>query len=95
MANPCTSAATDRACEAASTTSTTGAWISAATCAVEANPASDLLVLDGSMTLLLEAGQVVLRAGDGVVMPGVVHAWHAGPDGCRFSVVNLGLAPPG
>ena len=35
VANPCTSAATLRACEAASTTSTTGAWRCAATWAVE------------------------------------------------------------
>ncbi len=36
-ANPCTSAATDRDCDDASTTSTTGALSSFATCAVDAS----------------------------------------------------------
>ncbi|CAM5487532.1 hypothetical protein SGRIM128S_07490 [Streptomyces griseomycini] len=39
-ANPCTSAATDRDCDDASTTSTTGARSSFATCAVDASSPS-------------------------------------------------------
>ncbi|GAA3307006.1 hypothetical protein GCM10020295_64740 [Streptomyces cinereospinus] len=38
--NPCTSAATDRDCDEASTTSTTGARSTLATCAVEASSPS-------------------------------------------------------
>ncbi|MGX1121422.1 hypothetical protein RKD37_006785 [Streptomyces ambofaciens] len=40
LTNPCTSAATDRDCDDASTTSTTGARNSFATCAVDASSPS-------------------------------------------------------
>jgi hypothetical protein len=49
------------------------------------------VVLSGQVTLLLENGEVVLRAGDSVVIPGVRHGWRAGPDGCVSSVVLLAL----
>jgi hypothetical protein len=49
------------------------------------------VVLRGEVTLLLEDGEVVLRAGDSVVIPGVLHGWRAGPEGCVSSVVLLAL----
>lgn len=49
------------------------------------------VVLSGQVTLLLEDGEVVLRAGDSVVIPGVRHGWRAGPEGCVSSVVVLAL----
>jgi hypothetical protein len=49
------------------------------------------VVLSGQVTLLLEDGEVVLRAGDSVVIPGVRHGWRAGPEGCVSSVVLLAL----
>ena len=49
------------------------------------------VVLSGQVTLLLEDGDVVLEAGDSVVIPGVRHGWRAGPEGCVCSVVLLAL----
>jgi len=56
-------------------------------------PTLDLdTVLDGSVTLILGDGaEVGLRAGDFVTLPGVEHGWRAGPEGCRISVVMVGL----
>ena len=48
------------------------------------------MVLQGSIELLLDDGAHVLEAGDAVIVPGVDHAWKAGPDGCRLSVTFLG-----
>jgi hypothetical protein len=36
-----------------------------------------------------------LEPGDFVVMPGVDHAYAAGPEGCRLLVVEIGTPPPG
>jgi hypothetical protein len=49
------------------------------------------VVLSGRVTLLLEEGDVELRTGDSVVIPGVRHGWRAGPEGCVSSVVLLAL----
>jgi quercetin dioxygenase-like cupin family protein len=49
-------------------------------------------VLSGQVTLVLEDGEVELHAGDSVVIPGVLHGWRAGPEGCVSSAVVLGLA---
>ena len=49
------------------------------------------VVLSGQLTLVLEDGDVVLDAGDSVVIPGVLHGWRAGPEGCVSSVVLLAL----
>lgn len=51
-------------------------------------------VLAGSVELVLDDGVHPLAAGDSVVVTGVDHAWRAGPDGCRLSVVALGASPP-
>jgi len=48
-------------------------------------------ILSGSVTLELEDGAVDLAQGDMVVMTGVVHAWHAGPDGCLMSALVVGI----
>ena len=52
------------------------------------------VVLSGSVDLILDDGQHPLAAGDSVVVTGVDHAWHAGPDGCRLSVLTIGASPP-
>ena len=51
-------------------------------------------VLSGSIELILDDGAHPLVAGDHVVVTGVDHAWRAGPDGCRMSIVSLGVSPP-
>ncbi|OBA80813.1 hypothetical protein A9W99_15930 [Mycobacterium sp. 1164966.3] len=51
------------------------------------------IVLWGSIELILDDGVHPLAPGDSVVVTGVDHAWHAGPDGCRLSVVAIGAAP--
>ena len=52
------------------------------------------LVLQGSIELALDDGAHLLHAGDGVVVTGVDHAWAAGPDGARLSVIFLGTPAP-
>jgi quercetin dioxygenase-like cupin family protein len=49
------------------------------------------VVLSGQVTLLLEDGEVELNAGDSVVIPGVMHGWRSGPEGCVSSVVLVAL----
>ena len=51
------------------------------------------LVLQGSIDLTLVDGVHHLDAGDGAVINGVDHAWQAGPEGCRLSVLFLGTPP--
>jgi hypothetical protein len=48
-------------------------------------------VVRGELELGLEAGSVVLRAGDAVLVDGVKHSWLAGPDGCVIATVLVGL----
>jgi quercetin dioxygenase-like cupin family protein len=50
-------------------------------------------VLSGSIELILDDGGHPLAAGDHVVVTGVDHAWRAGPDGCRISIISLGVSP--
>jgi quercetin dioxygenase-like cupin family protein len=50
-------------------------------------------VLSGSIELILDDGEHPLVAGDHVVVTGVDHAWRAGPDGCRISIISLGVSP--
>ena len=50
-------------------------------------------VLAGSIELILDDGGHPLAAGDHVVVTGVDHAWRAGPDGCRISIISLGVSP--
>jgi quercetin dioxygenase-like cupin family protein len=52
------------------------------------------IVLSGSIELILDDGGHPLAAGDSVVVTGVDHAWRAGPEGCRLSVISIGVAPP-
>ncbi len=51
-------------------------------------------VLSGSVDLILDDGAHRLTVGDGVVITGVDHAWLAGPQGCRLSVLTIGASPP-
>ena len=50
-------------------------------------------VLAGSLELHLDDGVHVLEAGDAAVVTGVDHAWVAGPQGARLSVVFVGTPP--
>jgi quercetin dioxygenase-like cupin family protein len=50
-------------------------------------------VLSGSIELILDDGEHPLVAGDHVVVTGVDHAWRAGSDGCRISIISLGVSP--
>jgi quercetin dioxygenase-like cupin family protein len=52
------------------------------------------VVLSGSVDLILDDGEHLLAPGDSVVVTGVDHAWRAGPDGCRLSIVTIGASPP-
>jgi quercetin dioxygenase-like cupin family protein len=53
-----------------------------------------VFVQEGTAELVLQDGAHPVAAGDFVVTPGVDHAWRAGPDGCRFVVVSVGMPPP-
>jgi len=52
------------------------------------------IIVSGEVTLGLEAGELLLRAGDCVMIPGLLHNWTAGPDGCVMSVITYGLPTP-
>jgi quercetin dioxygenase-like cupin family protein len=53
-------------------------------------------VMSGQITLVLEACEVVLTAGDVVVQNGTVHAWrNDGPGDCVDGFVVHGVAPTG
>lgn len=49
------------------------------------------IVLGGEVTLGLEDGEVLLRPGDAVMIPGLMHNWTAGPAGCTVSAMMIGL----
>jgi hypothetical protein len=51
------------------------------------------LVVAGSITLLLDDGEHLLEAGDAAVIPGVDHAWRAGPEGCTLAHAFIGTPP--
>jgi quercetin dioxygenase-like cupin family protein len=51
-------------------------------------------VLTGSVELILDDGSHNLVSGDCVVVPGIDHAWRAGPEGCQVSCVFFGTPPP-
>lgn len=52
------------------------------------------IVLTGSIELILDDGVHPHVAGGSVVVTGVDHAWRAGTEGCRVSIISLGIAPP-
>ncbi len=49
------------------------------------------LIVAGSITLELECGEAILSAGDCAVIPGCMHRWRTGVEGCTMSAVTLGL----
>lgn len=51
-------------------------------------------VLAGSVEITLDDGVHELAVGDCVVVTGVDHAWRAGADGCRLSVMSIGVPSP-
>jgi quercetin dioxygenase-like cupin family protein len=51
------------------------------------------VVLSGSVDLILGDGAHPLAPGDSAVVTGVDHAWRAGPEGCRLSVMTIGASP--
>jgi mannose-6-phosphate isomerase-like protein (cupin superfamily) len=50
-------------------------------------------IISGSVDILLDDGPHHLGPGDCVLVPGVDHAWLAGPEGCTSSVVVIGTPP--
>ena len=48
----------------------------------------------GSAELILEDGVVELFAGDTLVMPGIIHQWKVGPEGCVMSGTAYGVEAP-
>jgi mannose-6-phosphate isomerase-like protein (cupin superfamily) len=52
-----------------------------------------VFVQDGTAELVLQDGSYDIGPGDFVVMPGIDHAWNAGPNGCRLVVVTVGSPP--
>lgn len=52
------------------------------------------VVLAGSVQLILDEGVHLLTPGDCVVIPGIDHAWRAGPEGCRIGYVLVGTPEP-
>jgi uncharacterized cupin superfamily protein len=50
-------------------------------------------ILFGDVDILLDDGPHHLEPGDCVLVPGVDHAWQAGPHGCTSSVVVIGTQP--
>lgn len=55
-----------------------------------------LVILSGSVTLVLEEGEVLCAPGDCVVDRGVMHGWHnKGSETCVAAVVNLPAHPVG
>ena len=47
-------------------------------------------IISGQMELILETMSVTLEPGDSVVLPGVMHNWKAGPEGCLMLVSLVG-----
>ena len=52
------------------------------------------VVLSGSVELILDDGEHPLEVGVSAVVTGVDHAWRAGPEGCRLSIMTIGASPP-
>lgn len=52
------------------------------------------VVLEGEVILGLDEGEILLRAGDCLMMPATMHSWRTGDKGCTISVVYTGLEPP-
>lgn len=52
------------------------------------------IVISGEVTLGLEDGELLMRAGDSVVIPGLLHKWTAGLEGCVMSSITYGLPSP-
>ncbi|MBV9994348.1 MAG: hypothetical protein JO127_03950 [Caulobacteraceae bacterium] len=49
------------------------------------------VVLSGEVTLGLQDGEILLRPGDCVLIPGVEHRWTSGPEGCVLAGMLFGL----
>ena len=50
------------------------------------------LLVSGELEMGLEDGTTVhLTSGDAVVVNGVMHSWHSGPNGCVIATVLVGL----
>ena len=54
-----------------------------------------MVVLEGEITLLVDDGEVVLKAGDAVVQQGTNHAWvNRGAATCRLAMVFIDAEEP-
>jgi quercetin dioxygenase-like cupin family protein len=49
------------------------------------------VIVAGEVTMGLEDGEVLLRAGDTVLVDRTLHSWLAGPEGCVIATVQVGL----
>jgi quercetin dioxygenase-like cupin family protein len=49
------------------------------------------VIVAGDVRIGLETGSVEVAAGDVVLVGGVQHSWHAGPNGCVMASVLVGL----
>jgi quercetin dioxygenase-like cupin family protein len=52
------------------------------------------VIAAGTVSLLLQDEVVELNTGDAVVMPGIIHAWKAGPEGCVIAGTAYGVEAP-
>lgn len=48
-------------------------------------------VIAGQVTLELQNGEVLLRPGDSILIPGLEHSWITGSEGCTLCGVVFGL----
>lgn len=52
------------------------------------------VVLAGEIAIMTQdGGEVSLKPGDSVVIPGVAHNWRSGPEGCRVAFFMMGAEP--
>lgn len=49
-------------------------------------------IVDGEVELILENGSITLRAGDSVILPGVLHRWRS-PKSWHSNLFVIGLEP--
>ncbi len=47
----------------------------------------------GSAELILDDGSHPIKAGDRITLPGVDHAWRAGPEGCTAAILAISTPP--
>ena len=51
-----------------------------------------LVVLAGQIRLIVDTGDATMEVGDIAIVPGVMHDWRAGSEGCLLFVLSVGSA---